>query len=201
MSTRLDVWGHVRCLQRASRGKREARQVTRGHTCAAELREDAEGALEDARKAVEAEDWEAGREACREALRLLVQAGMTAELSGLEELERKVREGEARSREKKEGAELVQKAKAALGQGDFEGAREALRDAKGAFRRAGWEQGEQELQEIFSLVEAGEKRCVQRREGEQSLAQAQVGRRGEWQRSAAELALAVLLWQSGMLAT
>ena len=142
----------------------------------AELREDAESALEEARVAVEAEEWEAGREACREALRLMVQAGMTKELSELEELEKRVRDGEAKSRDRKEGDELVQKAKAALGSGDFEGAREALLEARGAFRRAGWEEGEKELQAIFGLVEAGEKRATRRREGEQSLAQGQVCR-------------------------
>jgi hypothetical protein len=141
---------------------------------AAELREDAESALEEARSAVEAEDWEAGREACREALRLMVQAGMTKELSELEELEKRIRDGETKCRERKEGGELVQKAKAALGSGDFEGAREALLEAKGAFRRAGWEEGEKELQAIFGLVEAGEKRATRRREGDQSLTHGQV---------------------------
>ena len=123
---------------------------------------------------MEAEDWEAGHEACREALRLMVQAGMTKELSELEQLEKRVRDGEAKSRERKEGGELVQKAKAALGSGDFEGAREALLEAKGAFKRAGWEEGEKELQTIFGLVEAGEKRATRRRAGEQSLALGQV---------------------------
>ena len=114
------------------------------------------------------------RDACREALRLLVQAGMTQELSELEELERRARDGEARSRERKEGTELVQKAKAALGGGDFEGAREALREAKGAFKRAGWEAGEQELQAIFGLVDAGERRARRREEGERALKAAEV---------------------------
>ena len=140
----------------------------------AELRDDALTALDEARTAANAEDWEAGREACKEAMRLLVQAGMTKELGELEELEKRVRDGEAKSRERKEGAELVQKAKESLGVGDFEGAREALREAKGAFRRAGWEQGEQELQAIFALVDAGERRAARRREGEQALEQAQV---------------------------
>jgi len=108
-------------------------------------------------------------------MRLLVQAGMSKELGELEELEKRVRDGEAKSRERKEGAELVQKAKESLGVGDFEGAREALREAKGAFRRAGWEQGEQELQAISALVEAGERRARRRREGEQALQQGQVG--------------------------
>ena len=123
---------------------------------------------------MKAEEWEAGRVACREALRLMVQAGMTKELSELEGLEKRVRDGEAKSRERKEGEVLVQKAKAALGSGDFEGAREALLEAKGAFRRAGCEEGEKELQAIFGLVEAGEKRATRRREGEQSLTQGQV---------------------------
>ena len=123
---------------------------------------------------MKAEEWEAGRVACREALRLMVQAGMTKELSELEELEKRVLDGEAKIRERKEGGELVQKAKRALGSGDFEGAREALMEAKGAFRRAGWGEGEEELQAIYGLVEAGEKRATRRREGEQSLAQGQV---------------------------
>ena len=123
---------------------------------------------------MDAEEWEAGRVACREALRLVVQAGMTKELSELEELEKRVRDGEAKTRERKEGGELVQKAKRALGSGDFDGAREALMEAKGAFRRARWEEGEEELQAIYGLVEAGEKRATRRREGEQSLTQGQV---------------------------
>ena len=143
---------------------------------AAELRDDGLTALEEARAAVEAEDWAAGKDACREALRLLVQAGMTKELGEIEELEKRVRDGEAKSRERSEGADLVQKAKAALGGGDFEGAREALREAKGAFRRAGWEQGEQELQAIFGLVEAGERRALRRQEGEQAIAKGQASK-------------------------
>ena len=141
---------------------------------AAELQEDAHTALDEARQAVAAEDWDAAREACREALRLLVQAGMTKELSELEELEKRARDGEARRREREEGAGLVQKAKAALGGGDFEGAREALREAKGAFKRGGWEEGERELEGIFGLVEAGEKRARRRGEGERALEQAEV---------------------------
>lgn len=142
--------------------------------CPAELRDDAQTALDEARQAVEAEDWEVARDACREALRLLVQAGMTQELGELEALEQRARDGEAKSRERREGAELVQKAKAALGGGDFEGAREALREAKGAFRRAGWEEGEQELAAIFGLVDAGERRVRLREEGEKALKAAEV---------------------------
>ena len=141
---------------------------------AADLRDDAQTALDEARQAVEAEDWEVARDACREALRLLVQAGMTQELGELEALEQRARDGEAKSRERREGAELVQKAKAALGGGDFEGAREALREAKGAFRRAGWEEGEQELAAIFGLVDAGERRVRLREEGEKALKAAEV---------------------------
>jgi hypothetical protein len=143
---------------------------------AAEIHEDATEALEEVRRAVAEEDWEAGRVAYREALRLLVAAGMTKEVEELEGLEQRLRDGEGRARERREGSEHVQRAKAALGAGDFEEAREALREARGAFRRGGWEEGERELQGIVGLVEAGERRATRRREGDQALAQAKVPR-------------------------
>ncbi len=142
--------------------------------CAAGLRDEVERLLETARTAVGVEDWEAGRESCRKAVRLAVQAGTTKELNELEELEKLLWKGEARSQEKKEGDELLLKAKAALSAGDLNGAREALGDAKGAFKRAVWEQGRQEVEAMFVLVEVAEKRAVLRQEGRQLLSQGQV---------------------------
>jgi hypothetical protein len=142
--------------------------------CAAGLKNEVGSLLQTAQAALEAEDWDAGRESCRKALRLAVQAGTTKELNELEKLEKLLWKGEARSQERKEGDELVQKAKVALGSGDLNEAREALSDAKGAFKRAAWEQGMQEVQAMLVLVEATEKRATLRQEARKLLVQGQV---------------------------
>ena len=141
---------------------------------AAEAREDAVGTVAEAKRAVDAEDWQAAREACREALQLVVLAGMPDELNQLQELEHMVREGEAKSREKEEGERLVAKAHDAVGRGDFEGAREAVRDARGAFKRAAWHLGEDQIAELLKAVEVGERRLLRHREGHNALHLAKV---------------------------
>ena len=138
------------------------------------MRDDAESALEEAKEQVEAGQWEAGKVACREALRLVVKASMTAELSVLEELERRVREGEARSREQTEGLSFLAKAREAVAEEDFEGARGYVRDAQGAFHRGRYSNGTVQLEDVIKLIETGEKNVSRRREGEQSLKIAKV---------------------------
>ena len=127
-----------------------------------------------ARTAVRDENWDAGRESCRKALLLAVQAGATKDLNELEQLEKLLWKGEAKSQERKEGEAMVQKAKTALGIGDLNMAREALGDAKGAFKRAVWEQGMQEVQAMFVLLETAEKQAVLRQEAQKLLLQGQV---------------------------
>jgi hypothetical protein len=92
----------------------------------------------------------------------------------LEQLEKLLWKGEAKSQERKEGEAMVQKAKTALGIGDLNMAREALGDAKGAFKRAVWEQGMQEVQAMFVLLETAEKQAVLRQEAQKLLLQGQV---------------------------
>ncbi len=135
---------------------------------------DAAAALTLARNAVQAKDWASGRRACTEALQLAAQAGATNTLSELEGLEKMVWAGEAQSHYQQEGAKLVQRAKASVEGGDFAGARRTLAEATCAFKNAGWEEGNQEIQMIEAQIARGERHASRRKEGEIYLMMGQV---------------------------
>jgi hypothetical protein len=138
------------------------------------MRDDVQSLVQIARTALQAEDWDAGRESCRKALRLAVQAGTTMELNELEELEKLLWKGEAKSQEKKEGEAMMQKAKEAIASGDLKLAKDALSEAKGAFKRALYDQGIQEVHAMFVQAETAERRAVLRQEARLLLVQGQV---------------------------
>ena len=123
---------------------------------------------------MEAEHWNAGHEACKEAMRFAMQSGTEESLSELDNLEKQILVGELESQFRKEGTNLIQKAKAAAESGNFKGARESLIEAKFAIKRVGWEQGWQEVEALENVVESGEKQAALQHEANQWLMIGQV---------------------------